>query len=276
MSREPRPGLSCSLSVDSFPGYLLRLYGLRQLHADGSTLCSERLTRMSGFLIHSCSRVPSKHLELNVLRATLGWAPGRFRPHLRKRDRHPPAYQAPKPPPLLRPGSPVTRQRSAFHLGGSGRPSALPQRSERACPSPTSDPPTASTASRMHLGVLTITCKTQGRVFARQRSPAPRDSLPISAGPRRHRPRPRHPHRPPPPRALSPWSVRGSRLPSRQTLCRRHPLAEAVCARPSVHPSIRGSDLDLQPPARSLPLPGFIFFVRVTPLRDVDLEYTLI
>lgn len=99
MSREPRPGLSCSLSVDSFPGYLLRLYGLRQLHADGSTLCSERLTRMSGFLIHSCSRVPSKHLELNVLRATLGWAPGRFRPHLRKRDRHPPAYQAPKPRP---------------------------------------------------------------------------------------------------------------------------------------------------------------------------------
>lgn len=99
MSREPRPGLSCSLSVDSFPGYLLRLYGLRQLHADGSTLCSECLTRMSSFLIHSRSRVPSKHLELNVLRATLGWAPGRFRPHLRKRDRHPPAYQAPKPPP---------------------------------------------------------------------------------------------------------------------------------------------------------------------------------
>lgn len=206
MSREPRPGLSCSLSVDSFPGYLLRLYGLRQLHADGSTLCSERLTRMSGFLIHSRSRVPSKHLELNILRATLGWAPGRFRPHLRKRDRHPPAYQAPK-----RPGSPVTRQRSAFHLGGSGRPSALPQRSERACPSPTSDPPTASTASRMHLSVLTITCKTQGRVFARQRSPAPRDSLPFSAGPRRHRPRPRHPH--PPPSAPSALALVRTRLP---------------------------------------------------------------
>lgn len=276
MSREPRPGLSCSLSVDSFPGYLLRLYGLRQLHADGSTLCSERLTRMSGFLIHSRSRVPSKHLELNVLRATLGWAPGRFRPHLRKRDRHPPAYQAPKPTPLLRPGSPVTCQRSAFHLGGSGRPSALPQRSERACPSPTSalrwrplhrECISASSPSRArHKAVCSLVSVLQPLGTACRSRPDPAGT---ARGLGTLTP-------PPPPRVLSPWSVRGSRLPSRQTLCRRHPLAEAVCARPSVHPSIRGSDLDLQPPARSLPLPGFIFFVRVTPLRDVDLEYTLI
>lgn len=118
---------------------------------------------------------------------------------------------------------------------------------------------------RAALGVRSTSSLSQS-VFTSRRPSFPWDSPPFSATPRRH---------PLGTSALTPGSA-----PSPLALV-FPPLPPALPpgGEPATGPRRRGlgppghsSDLDLRPPARSLPLPGFIFFMRVTPLRKVCLE----